>query len=201
MSEVSLIKCDPTLKPFFGQIVWNVYYSVSLGMKFGGQRVEIVKEPAKWALNSRPVVSASRRYKIESRRSINVQPDWHLIIWWGKWRLSQFGNLLCASSSSQEKRVVAFRQVRGQYIVKGSFNRETGFTKFFFDLNTLLEIWSPSRRTEKELWSLSGPDEIFRYGFGNGNFYRGPGTDAIPAAVIRSSNREPPTKSTKSPTS
>jgi hypothetical protein len=154
------------------QICWDVDDDTQLGlsMQIGQPHLEI-REP--YATKAR--TESVRR--MATCRSVHICGEWFLWVTHAYWRVIREGVALASSSSSLRaiKRALCW-DLDGQRFVDLQVNPSTGFTRFHFDLQTVLEVRRFDRQCEYEIWMLYKPNGWVLSVFGDGTYLHAPGS-------------------------
>ena len=171
-----------SFEPVYGHLCWGVtYYRLTnLSMNFGPPRLEVIREPQERKSRD-PLIR-----RIGQRRLVSVIGRWSLWIYVCYWKISYKGRkATCSSSCTDIRRATG--DIEGQRLVDVEVNRETGATRFAFDLGACLDVRRRERDCDDELWILHKPSGYFLSVRANGTYDHEPGSgiDKRPAVVGR----------------
>lgn len=173
--EVSLLELDPSLKSLFGSMCWNVSYGLdNLSMELGSPVLRVIHDPVASMRASHEAQDIPIGFdRWINRRHVSVTGQWHLWVYLAYWRIVRSGVCLASKSWSWRKMRAGLLDLQGQRLIAASVNRESGATRFEFDLDTVLEVRRMRGFFEDELWLLYGPPgRCQRSVRGNGTFTR-----------------------------
>ncbi len=148
-----------------GKPCWGLIYDrqTNLSLNFGNPFLKI-EEPFK-SKSKLPDIRAH----FESRR-IFVESDYFLRIYFARWKIIYNQVTLATNRSSFLAITKAIGNLQGQVLERVTVNKNTGLTRFEFDLGSILLVqrWSP--KETDELWIFSKPDNYYLTVYSNG-FY------------------------------
>jgi len=159
-----------SFEPVYGQLCWGVTYyrMTNLSMNFGTPRLEVVREPQERKSRD-PLIR-----RIGRRRHVSVTGRWSLWVYLSYWKICYKGHE-ATSGSSLRKIGGATGDIEGQRLVNVEVDRETGATRFSFDLGGTLAVRRRERDCDDELWILRKPSGYFLSVRANGNYDHVPG--------------------------
>ncbi|MDY7010679.1 MAG: hypothetical protein SVV80_07995 [Planctomycetota bacterium] len=162
---------DRTFQQLYGQLCWGVHYDrqLNLSMNFGDPHLKIRElDRAK----SKSVLLGL----YDSRRLITVRGRWWLWIYCSYWKISYKGKLVVTGASSIRRILQAAEELKGQKLVQVDVNKDTGATRFVFDLGGVLDVRRFERNSKDEIWILYKPNGYVLSVSGNGTYDHGAGT-------------------------
>jgi hypothetical protein len=152
-------------RPLLGKPCWGVHYDrpLNLSFKFGEPYLE-VDEP-------REVPGASDwMRKLRARRLIFVRGRWWLWVYLARWRLTYTDGRVVKWTSPKRVTAEALLDLDGQKLTRVEVNRQTGATRFDFDLGLRLDVWRLTRKhLSDDLWMLYKPNGYVLSARGDGS--------------------------------
>jgi hypothetical protein len=150
-----LAPIEKIFKPLIGQPAWHVKqgHGSFLTFEFGKPHLEI-SQPT--VIKQRYPHLVKETEKKRMRRTVQIHGDWSLWIYCCAWAISQDGNDIAESESSNEVIKVATDYLDGQALLNVIIEPESVSTSFQFDLGGRLQTWPDD--TDGEQWFLFKPD-------------------------------------------
>lgn len=158
-----------------GEICWGVDFSQSLNlsMNFGHPHLRRNASAIPKSSWSDFNLSALSLRPVSHTRHVRAEGQWWLWVYISYWSIRFEKHLLASGSSSLSRIHKVCADLDGQKLKEITVNRETGRTRFEFDLGSVLEIRRMERSSKDELWSLSCPNDYALKVYGDGTYTYG----------------------------
>jgi hypothetical protein len=157
-----------------GEICWGVAFSQALNLSMSFGKPHLSCDPraipkSSWSDFDLGAGSFSLRNP-RLTRCVRPEGQYWLCVYISYWSI-RFEKHLLASTSSPLRRIQkACADLAGQKVRKITVNRETGKTRFEFDLGSVLEVRRMEQSSKDELWSLSCPNSRYLKVYGDGTY-------------------------------
>jgi hypothetical protein len=168
-SPISAISLAPSVKKLFGHFCWNVdwWRLLNLSMDFGKPRLRLGR------IRERKIRSIRGTVRT---RGVTYRGQWFLWIYLSYWSILLNDTPIASYSSLPQKQKKALAILEGQKIKNIWIDRESGATRFEFDLGAVLQVRRRARRSRDELWLLYMPNGYVLSILGNGSYTYEPGS-------------------------
>jgi len=157
-----------------GEICWGVAFSqtLNLSMSFGNPHLSCdPRAIPKSSWSDFDLRAGSFRLRNPTHtRCVSAKGQWWLWVYYAYWSIRFEKHLLASTSSCIGRIQKACTDLDGQKVRKITVNRETGKTRFEFDLGSVLEVRRMERSSKDELWSLSYPNSRYLKVYGDGTY-------------------------------
>ena len=153
-------------RPLLGKPCWGVHYNrpLNLSFNFGEPYLEVYGPH-----RARPDASDRVRKQV-ARRLITVRGRWWLLVDVARWRLTHADGRVVKWTSPKRVTAEALLDLDGQKLTRVEVNRETGATRFDFDLGLRLDVWRMTRKhLGDDLWKLYKPNGYVLSARGDGS--------------------------------